>query len=141
MNANTITAIAEAKKGETLVKTWGNDGWSNVTGDQKRAIENQCESQYNTQAEVNACVARKLSALGGGSGSGSTGGGINLTNLGTSAQQFLSGFMAGKNQGDTNVYTNTNYEPPKSKTGTYVLIGLGVVALGVGIWYFGFKKK
>lgn len=138
MNANTITAIAEAKKGESLVETWGNDGWSNITGDQRRAIENQCESQFNTQAEVNACVAKKISSIG----SGSSGGGINFTNLGASAQQFVSGFMANRpNKGDTTVYTNTNYEPPKTKTGTYVLIGLGVVAIGVGIWYFGFRKK
>lgn len=27
-----------------------------------RAIENQCESQFNTQAEVDTCVAAKLAA-------------------------------------------------------------------------------
>lgn len=133
MNANTILAVEAKSNNDTFKSTWGND-WSNFTAEDIRKFENECESKFNTDAEVKNCVAQKL-----GSASGKKG--VNWGNIGTSAQQFLSGFMNNESTSSPEVYTNQNYDPPKNNTGAWVLGILGVAALGFGIWYFRFKKK
>lgn len=133
MDATTYLGLGAAAKGVKIPNTWGGD-WSNADAAQIRKWENECESKFNTDAEVKNCIAQKMS--------GDTTGKINWGNIGTSAQQFISGVLAGR-QESGQTYTNDNYTPPKSTTGTgtYVMIGLGVVAAGLAIWYFGFRKK
>lgn len=131
MNVNTILAIEAKTNKESFKPTWGND-WSNFTAEDIRKFENDCETKFNTDAEVKNCVAQKMGAASGKQG-------VNWGNIGTSAQQFLSGLM--NNSGSQQTYTNQNYEAPKSNAGAWVIGILSVTALGFGIWYFGFRKK
>lgn len=134
MNANTITAISALSKGETIQKTWGENDWSNATADEIRRFENECESKFNTDAEVKACVDEKIKSTLGGKLSG-----VNWGNLGASAKQLIGGITGSQN---TSQYdTNVNYKSPKDNNGALILGGIAVVLAGVAIWYFGFRKK
>jgi hypothetical protein len=118
MDASTMVAIEANKKGEKVGNDW-QKSWSNLT-DAERAAGSATQ--------------------GAGSGSGS-GGGINWGNVGSTAQQLFSGWRQSKGTG---VYSQpTSYDPPKKdNTATYIVVGVGAIALiGVAVWYFGFKKK
>ena len=136
MNAVNYIALEAKSEGKQAVSTWGS-GWNNATGSELRMIENECESLFNTDAEVQKCIQSKLGSAGkAGSGFGSR---INWGNVGQSAADFISG-LSNKGGGNTPVYDNSNYTPPK-KDMTWLWVTLGVAAVGGAVWFFGFRNK
>lgn len=116
MNAVNYIAMEAKSEGKQAVSTWSN-GWSNVTAQ-------------------DVSDAAKGSAGKAGSGFGSN---INWGNVGQSAADFISG-LSNKGGGNTPVYDNSNYTPPK-KDMTWLWVTLGVAAVGGAVWFFGFRNK
>jgi hypothetical protein len=129
MTATDIIALRAANTGKSVKPSW-DDSWSNFSAEDVRKFENECESKFNTDAEVRACVAEKMK-------SGKTGG-INWGEL------FSTGLGAAQNYRDNKQFGNSGtYVPPtetKNNTGLYV--GLGIIAvIGVGIGIYFVTKK
>lgn len=135
MSASTTAFILERNKKEGYA-SW-NDGeeWTNFTGEEIRKFENECESKFNTEGEVKACVAEKIKGRAQSSGK------VNWGSVANNAIDFFNQYRDNKNATDSG---STPYiEPEKKSNG--LLIGISVVGglalLGTGIWYLGFRNK
>lgn len=137
MNNNIVADIVAQEEGLKIKPTWGTT-WSNAGGGCSSCSGT---SNANGASWSNLTDAEKaaLENAKGGSGSGSTGSGINWGQTANNALNLFNQWQDNKNQGNTN--TTYTPEPEKSKTGLYIGLGLGAVILGVAVWYFGFKKK
>lgn len=130
MTATDIMAIRAARKGEKVVSTW-DDSWSNFTADEIRKFENECESKFNTESEVNACVEEKKR-------SGRVGGGLNLGSLFNTGAGLVQTYRDNKQYG-SGTYNTT---PVETKNNTGLYIGLGVLAVvGVGVAIYFIRKN
>ncbi len=128
MNATEIMYLKARSEEKPLINKWGAN-WSGFTAEDIRKFENECESKFNTDEEVAACVSEKKK-------SGKTGG-INWGNLFSTGLTTIQNIR--ENQGSGGVGYTTNYTPePPKKNNTALWVTLGIVGVAgiVGlVWY------
>ncbi len=127
-----LTPQSEQKTNKTWEQSWDCPNaeceWSNFSAEQIRKFENDCETQFNTNEDVQKCVKRKKA--------GSVGGDILNAGL-----DWFNNRPSASGNIDTTTTLDTDYDK-KSNTGLWVGLGIfGAVGVGVAIWYFGFKKN
>jgi hypothetical protein len=133
MNATEIMYLQAKADDKKLVNKWGSS-WSGFTAEEVRKFENECESKFNTDAEVNACVAEKKK-------SGKTTG-INWGNIFTTGLNTIQSIKENQGTGGNGYRADYAPDPPKkSNTALWVIVGVVGVAGVVGlVWYMNKNK-
>ena len=139
MSASTTAFVQQRNMKDGHVSWNTGKEWSNFTESEIRKFENDCESQFNTEAEIKKCVASKIGARAEKSGSGNSQ--VDWGAAANSAIDFFNQYRDNKNAGSSTYTPDTT----PTKNGNGLLIG-GAVVVGLGgaawaIWYFGFRKK